>query len=153
MPDLRGTGAVARPVVARMVRRVGEGASIRLRAGQDVVTSRQRVANAVDEVALFGQCEFLRQIAPTARFVQGIAVYFGLDDGPAEPPVQVVRNPFLHAVPRAFADAVPCVDGRLAGTGLRTEIGTPRSVARANGGRQPLAPSVGPCQTPNAAPL
>src|SRR3990167_2309926 len=78
--DLRGAGAVARPVVARMVRLVGKGASIRPRAGQDVVARRHRVANPVDECALFGEREFLRQVAAASRLVQRVSVYFGLDD-------------------------------------------------------------------------
>ena len=97
MTDLREPGAVARPVVARVVGRVGESASIRLRAGQDVVARRQRVTDAIDELALFGQRELLRQVAAAARFIQGVSVYFRLDDRRLSRRIQIVRNPLLRA--------------------------------------------------------
>src|SRR5882672_4243796 len=98
MADLRGACAVARPVVARVVGRVSKGASIRLRAGQDVVTGRQRVTNSIDEFALFGDREFLREVAATACFIQGVSVYLGLDDRSVEPSAQIVRKPLFRVV-------------------------------------------------------
>jgi len=113
MTNLRGACAVARPVVARVVRCVGKRASIRLRAGQDVVAGRQRVTDAVDEFALFGDCEFFVRLLPRPRFVQRVAMYFGLDDRPLEPAAQIVRDPFLRVVPGTLADPVSRINSRL----------------------------------------
>ena len=126
MADLSGACAVARPVVARMVRRVGKGASIRLRAGQDVVAGRQGVTNAIDEFALFGQCEFFCQVAAAARFIQGVSVYFGLDERSVEPAAQIVREPLLRIEPGTRSDTVSCVDGRLTGPGPSAQVRAPR---------------------------
>src|SRR5258705_2764795 len=119
MADLRGAGAVARPVVARVIRRVGERASIGLRAGQDVVARRQRVANAVDQFAVFRGGEFLRQVAAATRLVQCVSMDFRLDERPLKPAPQIIRDPLLRIVPRTGADAISRVDGRLTGPGLR----------------------------------
>src|SRR5258705_4186326 len=119
MADLGGARAVARPVVARVVRRVGERASIGLRAGQDVVARRQRVANAVDQFALFRGGEFLRQVAAATRLVQCVSMDFSLDERPLKPAPQLVRDPLLSVVPRTGADAVSRVDGRLTATAIR----------------------------------
>ena len=59
------------------------------------MAGRQRVANAIDEFALLGEGEFLRQVAATARFIQGVSVYLGLDDRPVEPAAQIVQEPLF----------------------------------------------------------
>ena len=131
---MRGACAVARPVVAGVVCPVGKGTSIRSRAGQDVVARRQRVTNAIDECALLGQCELLGEVAATARFIQGISVYLGLDDRSRETPVQIIRQPLFRTEPRPGADAVSCVDGRMTGPSLCTEVCAPRLSACTNRG-------------------
>src|SRR5713101_3669476 len=118
MADLRGTCAVARPVVASVVRRVGKGTAIRSRAGQNVVARRQRVANAINKCALFGHGELLGQVAATPCFIQSISVYLGLDDGSLEPAVQIVRESLLRTEPGTGADTVSRVDRRLTGPRL-----------------------------------
>src|SRR4051812_3973995 len=127
---LRGPGAVARPVVAGVVLAVGVGASVGLRAGEDVVLVG-RVADAVDDAALLGERQLLAERAAEARLLDGVAVELA----------EVLRDalPAL-VVPRPVADAIPRVDGIRP---LRAQIRVPRHAAAAGGGRQRLAVRVG----------
>ena len=79
------------------------------------MAGRQGVTNAIDEFALFGQCELSCQVAAAARFIQGVYVYFGLDDRSVEPAAQIVREPLLRIEPGTRSDTVSCVDGWLTG--------------------------------------
>src|SRR5688572_13722905 len=128
--DLRAAGAVARPVVAGVVRTVGIRPAVGRRTGQDVVLVRL-VADAVDELALLRQRELLAERVADARLLDGVAVQHagvGRDHLAAE------------VVPRPVADAVACADGARA---LRAEVRAPHGVALSRGLRERLAVRVG----------
>ena len=76
---------IAAVVTASVIHRVGICAAVGLRAGQNVVAGRQRVANAVDKLPLLGDGEFFREVAAAPCFIERISVYFRLDNRPLEP--------------------------------------------------------------------
>src|ERR1043165_7850083 len=115
MTDHRGARGALAPVAAGALVRAGEGGTIGLRAGQDVVTIR-RVAASVDHIALLIQRSLLVEIV--RRTVQVGDV---LGDHRA-----------LGVLPWAAADAVLGINGT--GT-LRREISLPRLAGRAGSGR------------------
>ena len=63
MAYLGGALAAARPIVAGVVGLIRVGAAVGLRAGEDVVLDRRRVAYAVDDLALLGSRGLLEKIA------------------------------------------------------------------------------------------
>src|SRR6266545_5748395 len=101
------------------------------------------VADAVDELAVFGQGKLLGEVAAAARFVERVSVYLGLDDRPAEASIQVIRDFLFRVEPWAFADPVSRVDRRLTGTRLRAEIGAPRLAGDPGAGCQHPAMRIG----------
>src|SRR5262249_27260578 len=127
-------GGVARPVAARVIGAVGEGGSIQLRSGEDVVLVR-RIADALDRLAFFSQCGDLREIVAAPGHFERVAVQVG----------HALRDPsVLRVVPRTSADAIARVDGGLSARRARAQIRAPRAVvAGAGGGRELLAVTIG----------
>src|SRR5438552_5731386 len=125
----RGTavGAAASPIsTGRFHRITRECCAVHLRAGQHIVTVRI-VAPAVDHFALFGKrCLFAKLVVVTVQTVY------------------VFRDPHaLGVVPRTFANAVSCIDGRLTAGRRGTELGVPGTAACPHSGGQVLAVLVG----------
>src|SRR5262245_27338499 len=116
----------ARPVLAGAVVAAGKGGAVGLRSRQHVVTVR-RIAGAVDHLALLGKRGLLAEIVAGAVQVGDV---LGDDDA-------------FGVLPRALADAVLCIDSRLAVGCLCREIGVPGLCACAGGLRQRLAVPVG----------
>jgi len=125
-----GAHGVGGVIVAGVIRAVGVGAAIGLRAGQDVVLVGH-IAEAFNRVALFIEHGGFGNGGAHARQLQSIAVQIGEAHGDALA---------LGVEPRAVADAVARVDGIGA---LGAHVGVPGAVARAGGGGQVLAPLVG----------
>src|ERR1051325_8540985 len=132
MAELRGAGAVARPVLAGVIGAVGERGAIELGAGEHVVAIG-RITDAVDGVALLGDRGDLREVVAAARRLERVAVEIRdvLGDACA-----------LGVVPRAAADAVARVHGWLAVRCRRAEIRVPRLAACTGGLRQRLTLTV-----------
>jgi hypothetical protein len=142
MADLRGTRRAAGPVVAGMVGVIRVSAAVPLRPRENLVLSRWRIADAVNDLSMLVACGLLEQIAAALRLSQSIAVKLAQvlrDNG-------VLRLPQLRerpVEPRPGADTVTRVDGRPSGTSLGAEIGVPGVIARANSRRKRLAVRVG----------
>src|SRR5271167_4957034 len=115
MADLRGTRRAAGPVVAGMVGGIRVSAAIPLGPRENLVLSRWRIADAVNELAMLVACGLLEQIAAALRLDERISVKFAKvcrNNG-------VLRRPQLRerpVEPRSGADTVPRVDGGLPGT-------------------------------------
>src|SRR5262249_53881448 len=137
-------GRVARPVAAGVIGAVGEGRAIELRAGEDVVLVR-RVADAFHGVALLGERGDLRQVVAAPRRFERVAVQVG----------HVLRDArVLRVVPRAGADAVGGVDGRLSAAGAGAQVRVPGAVvARAGCGRELLAVTIRPGEPAKIGPV
>src|SRR5688500_5073071 len=93
------------------------------------------VASAVDRLAFFAEREFL---------VDAIAVALNV-------PMQVGNilsdDSSLRVVPRAIANAITRVHGRLAAGGRGAEVSPPRPTAGSRGLSQRLAVTIGACET------
>jgi hypothetical protein len=90
------------------------------------------------DLAFFGERELLEQVAAALCFDQRVAVQLGL----------VLRDKAAFGVvPGAVANAIACVNRRLTGMGLGTQVGAPRAVAAAGGRGQCGAVRVGAGQT------
>jgi hypothetical protein len=74
MAHLCGTFAAARPIVAGVVGFVRVSAAVGLRAGEDVVLDRRRIAYAVNDLALLGSRGLLEKIAATLRLDECVSV-------------------------------------------------------------------------------
>ena len=115
MPDQRRAFAAARPVLTGAVAGVGGHAAVERGPRHDIVRVR-RVAAAVHYHALFGKAVFLRQLVVVA--------------------VQIIHagghHDALGVLPRALADAVARIHGRLAVERLLTEVGVPGLAAHAS---------------------
>jgi hypothetical protein len=108
----RGSLGAARPVVAGPIFAGREGAAIRLRAGESVVTNGG-VADARNHSAPFRQRGLHVELVVVAMKI-----------------VNVLRNNVtLEVLPGAGPDAIARIDGRLAVGGLRAQIGTPSFAA------------------------
>src|SRR5947209_362732 len=124
MANLRGASRAARPVITRMVGVVVVRAAVPLRAGENLVLNRRRIADAVNELSVLVARGLLEQVAASLRLDQRIAVQFAQvrrDDG-------VLRLPQLRerpVEPRSGADTITRIDGWLSGTRLGTQIGVP----------------------------
>src|SRR5262245_1198925 len=105
VPHHGGAFGAACPVLARAVLAGCERSPVRLRAGEHVVLVG-RVATPVDRVALLADRGRLAELV-----VGAVQVSHALRDDLA-----------LVVAPRARADAVASIDGRLAVGGLRAEI-------------------------------
>src|ERR1700704_1670489 len=106
MTDLGGARAAAGPVVTGTVGAGVEGASVGMRARQDVVDIWPRVADAVDDLAFFGERELFEQVAAALCFDQRVAVKLRL----------IPRDePACGVIPGTVADAVACAHRGLAG--------------------------------------
>ncbi len=109
----RAFGSAAGVVSARMIRCIGKGASIRLRAGQDVVLIG-RAARALGGFVLFRQRGSAAQVVAQAGRIECVAMQVG----------NIFRNCRAGGVvPRASADAIASIDGGLAVFGLRAQVG------------------------------
>ena len=142
MADLSRTDAAAGPIIAGVIGGVGKGAAIGLRAGKNVVLNWREVALAADDLSILGTRGLLKQIAAALRLYQRVSVEFGevlRNDGVLRLP-QLCKRP---VEPRAGADTVAGVHGRLAGASLRTEICAPSVTTRADFFGQRLAMCVG----------
>src|SRR5215203_498854 len=109
MPEHHAAGVgIACVVVAGCVGGAGDGAPVRVRAGEDVVLVRC-VADPVDGGALFVQRGLLVDLVPVAF---DVAVQVG----------DIVRDQHsARVVPGTGADAITGIDGRLAVGRLRTQ--------------------------------
>ena len=114
---MRGAFVVAGPVVARAVDIVGKRAPVRARAGQNVVTGRQRIADAVDAIAFLGERELFDHVTAALCFEKRVSVYLRLDDRPGEIAAQIIDDPGFRVEPGSFTDTITRVDSRL--TGMR----------------------------------
>ena len=77
MADLRGAGGAARPVVARVISIVGEGAAVELRPGEYVMLNRWQVAFSPDDLSVFGARGFLEKIIAGLRLNERVPVKLG----------------------------------------------------------------------------
>src|ERR1700676_5008032 len=142
MAHLRRTTRAAGPVVARVVGVIRVSAAVPLGSRENLVLSRWRIADALNDLSMLVACGLLEQIAAALRLNQSIAVKLAQvlrDNG-------VLRLPQLRerpVEPRPGGDTVTRVDGRLSGTSLGAEIGVPGVTARANSRRKRLAVRVG----------
>ena len=142
MAHLSGARAAAGPIVAGVVGFIRKGTAVGLRAGEDVVFDRRRIAHAVDDLALLGSRGLLEKIAAAFRLDERVSVKFAEILGND----RVLGLPKLGArsvVPGTGADAVARIDGRLSGAILSAEVSVPGVIARANCGSQRLAVRVG----------
>ena len=142
MAHLRGTCRAAGPVVARVISAIRVSAAIPLGSRKNLVLNRRRIAHAVNDLSKFVACGLLEQIAAALRLNQSIAVKFTevrRDNG-------VLRFAQLRerpVEPRARADTITRVDGRLSGTSLSAEVRVPSVAAPANSRRKRLAVRIG----------
>src|SRR5690606_39093103 len=113
------------PVAAGAVGAGAERRAVGLRAGQDVVAVR-RIAASIDDLALLAESGLLGELVVAVQFgdVAGDGLALGVD-------------------PRPGADALAGVDGGLAVSRLRRQIGAPCFRARTGGLRQRLTMVVG----------
>src|SRR3954467_9582716 len=152
MADARGAGRAARPVVTRVIGAGVVGAPVPLRAGENLVLDRRRVADAVNQLPVLVARRLLEQVAAALRLHQRIAVQLAevrRDDG-------VLRRPQLRerpVEPRPLADAIARVDGGLPGARLRAQVRVPRFAARADSRRELLAVRVGAREAAKVAAL
>src|SRR5690348_1391559 len=132
--ELRCAGTAAGPVLAGMIRSIRICAAVRLRTSQDVVLVR-RVAKSFDRLALLGQRSGSSKRVANARHFERVAVQIG----------EALRDTrTLSVVPRALADAVARVDGRLTARPAGAEVSMPRAIPCPGGLGELLAVLVGP---------
>src|SRR3984957_11189466 len=142
MADLSGTTRAAGPVIARVIGVIVVRAAVPLGSGENLMLTRRRIADAVNELSTLIACGLLEEISAALRLNQGIAVKLAQirrDNG-------VLRRPQLRerpVEPRSGANTITRVDGGLSGASLGAEIGVPGVTARADSPRKCLAVRVG----------
>ncbi len=141
----RRRGLIAGPVVAGVIDTIRECGPIGLSPGKHFVASRKTsvfgvlpvvvarigiVIQTGHDLAFFGEAGELIQIIALMREFHRIAMEMG----------QILRDHFaFEVVPGAFADAVARIDGGLAGSRLRAQVGVPCFIAGAYGSGERLA--------------
>src|ERR1700746_1701980 len=116
----------ARPIAAGAVFARREGATVRLRAGQQVVTVGRKT-DARNHPAVLGQRGMRAKLVVVAVKVIDV----------------LCHDLALKVLPGTAADALPRIDGWLAVGGLRAEIGAPGFGSGTGGRRQLLTVAVG----------